>query len=360
MAYVELDTVKLKKNYNHLKNLFEQNNIKWSIVTKLLCGTDSYLREIIDLGIEQISDARVSNLAKIKAIKPEIETIYIKPPAAAAVEDIVRYADITVNTEFATIKLLAEEAKRQNKVHKVLIMIELGDLREGIMGENLMDFYAHIFQLDNIEVVGIGANLNCLHGVMPSEDKLIQLCLYKQLIEAKFNRKIPYVSGGTSVVIPLIDRYQLPKGINHFRVGEMLYFGNNLVTGEDNPNMEQNLFKLHAQIIEITEKPKVPIGALEANPSGEMYEINEDDYGKKSFRAILDIGLLDVSTTDYIIPDDETIELIGASSDMLIIDLGQNKNHYKTGDMLSFNLKYMGALRLLNSFYVEKRVKPIK
>lgn len=240
-------------------------------------------------------------------------------------------------------------------MHKIVIMIELGDLREGIMGDHLIDFYASVFELPNIEVTALGANLNCLHGVMPSQDKMIQLSLYKQLIEAKFNRKIPYITGGTSVVLPLLTQKQMPKAVNHFRIGETLYFGNNLVTEEPIEGMKQDVIRLYTEIIEITKKPKVPIGLMAANPSGEVLEVDESDYGKTSYRAILDIGLLDISP-DYLVADDPDIEIVNASSDMLVVDLGETRRNYKVGDLLSFQLKYMGALRLLNSDYIEKVV----
>ena len=134
----------------------------------------------------------------------------------------MRYADVSFNTEFETIRLISEEAVRQNKKHKIIIMIEMGDLREGVLGDNLIDFYSSIFKLPNIEIVGIGTNLNCLNGVMPSHDKLIQLSLYKQLIDATFKVKIPWVSGGSSVTIPLLLKKMLPTGINHFRIGQTL------------------------------------------------------------------------------------------------------------------------------------------
>lgn len=353
MAYVNMYRQKLKKNYKFLDNLFKSNNIEWAAVTKLLCGNESYIREVIDLGISEICDARISNLKTVKAIDPNIQTVYIKPPAKRSIEDIVRYADASFNTEYRTIKLLSEEAGRQNKRHKIIIMIEMGDLREGIMGEHLIDFYRSIFELPNIVVTGLGTNLNCLYGVMPSPDKLVQLSLYEQLIEARFERKIMWVTGGTSVVIPMLLKKQLPAGINHYRVGETLYFGNDLVADQPIEGMEQDVFKLFAEIIEITEKPKVPVGVLDENPSGEKFVINEDDYGKTSYRAILDIGLLDMAP-DYVVPDDTNLELVGASSDMLVVDLGENEGGYKVGDLISFKLKYMGALRLFNSDYIDK------
>lgn len=355
MAYLTLDRKKLKTNYDYLNNLFKSNGIEWAIVTKMLCGYEPYLKEVLDLGIKEVCDSRISNLRKIKAMAPDVETVYIKPPAKRAIPDIVKYADASFNTEFHTIKLLSEEADRQGKVHKVIIMIELGDLREGVMGDHLMDFYESVFELPHIEVTGIGSNLNCLHGVMPSHDKFIQLSLYKQLIEAKFNRTIKWVTGGTSVVIPLIDMHQLPKGINHFRIGETLYFGTDLVHQNIFEGMEHDVIRLYAEIIEITEKPVVPIGSMEANPSGEVFEVNEDDYGRTTHRAILDVGLLDVSS-EFLIPEDKTFEFVGASSDMLVLDLDDNDQGYKVGDLIPFDLKYMGALTLLNSSYIGKRV----
>ncbi|MEH0155792.1 alanine/ornithine racemase family PLP-dependent enzyme [Limibacter armeniacum] len=356
MAFIEFYREKLQHNYQFLQEVFEENEIDWSIVTKILCGHPEYLQEVINLGIKEVCDARISNLETIKKLNPDINTVYIKPPSKSIIRDVVKYADLSFNTEFETIQWLSDEAQKQNKEHKVAIMIELGDLREGVMGEDLIDFYAKVFQLPNIKIVGLGANLNCLHGIMPSEDKLIQLSLYKQLIETKFNQHMPVVSGGTSVVIPLLFKKQVPKGINHFRVGEMLFFGNNLFTGDIVEGMHDDVFKLKAQIIEITEKPKVPIGMMEENPSGEMYEINEEDYGKTSKRAIIDVGLLDVAQEGFLIPEDPKVEIAGASSDMLVLDVNEVGDEYHVGDYVSFKLKYMGALRVFNSEYVDKKI----
>ena len=355
MAFIRLYRDKLETNYRFLERLFAEHDKEWAVVSKMLCGNRAYLEELVRLGARSICDSRISNLAEIKSIDASIETIYIKPPAKRSIEDVVRYADVSFNTEFYTIERLSAEAKKQGKVHRIIIMIELGDLREGIMGSHLIDFYEAILKLENIEVVGIGANLNCLNGVMPSEDKLIQMSLYEQLIEARFNVGIPWVSGGTSVIIPLLLRGQVPTGVNHFRIGETLYFGNNLITGEPIEGMEEDVFTLHAEIIEITEKPKVPIGYLGESPSGETPEISEEDYGQTSHRAILDIGLLDVDA-EYLIPEDASLKLLGASSDMLVLDLGADLGRYKVGDLVNFRLKYMGALALLNSDYIGKEL----
>ena len=357
MAFLKLYKDKLQHNYSYLNNLFEERNIEWGIVTKLLCGNTIYLKELINLGVTEMHDSRISNLKKIKKLNPNIQTVYIKPPSKRNIEKIVRFADVSFNTEIETIQMLSKEAILQNKVHKIIIMIEMGDLREGVLGEELLSFYEQIFSLPNIEIIGIGTNLNCLSGVMPTQDKLIQLSLYEQLIEAKFNVKIPWVSGGTSVAVPLLLKNARPMAVNHFRIGEALFFGKDLFTGETIEGMHNDVFKLYAEIIEITEKPNNPTGELGENVAGNTFEVNENvDLSETSLRAILDFGLLDMQP-QYLSPTDESITIIDSSSDMTVIDISYSKNNYKVGDLVSFNLQYMGALYLLNSNYIEKIIE---
>lgn len=355
MAFLNLYRDKLRENFEFLKKEFEENDVSWGVVSKILCGNRKYIKELIDMGADEIHDSRISNLAKVKEINPDVQTVYIKPPSKRNISDMVRYADVSLNSELNTIRWISEEAVKQDKKHKIIIMVETGDLREGVMGDHLIDFYAKVFDLPNLEVIGLGTNLNCLNGVMPSADKLIQLSLYKQIIELKFNKKIPWVSAGTSVTIPLMLHQQLPKGVNHFRVGETLYFGADLFEEKTIEGMNPNVFELFTEIIEMQEKPLLPTGSLATNPQGEMAEIDESLYGKSSYRAILDLGLLDVDPK-YLIAGDGDFEILGASSDMLIINLGENPKKYKVGDLIKFHLKYMGALAILNSSYIEKRV----
>ncbi len=356
MAFVTLDIKKLKSNFDYLNTLFKKNGIEWSVVTKVLSGNKIFLTELLKFDMKQVCDSRVSNLKEIKAINPKIETIYIKPPAKRSISSVVKYADISMNTEITTIKLLSKEAKKQNKLHKIIIMIELGELREGVMGEDFMSFYEKIFKLDNIQVIGIGTNLSCLYGVLPNHDKLIQLSLYEQLVEAKFNKLIPYVSGGSSVTIPLIFQNLLPRGINHFRVGETLFLGTDVYNNTKFRKMHSDVFSLYCEIIELMEKPVVPIGEIGTNVEGEAYEFDQTNLGETSYRAIIDLGLLDAET-NHLEFVDKSLNLAGASSDMIVIDLGDNKKKYKVGDLVEFKLDYMGLLRIMNSKYIEKRIK---
>ena len=358
MAYVTFDVDKLALNFNYLNNLFAEHNIKWSVVTKVLSGNKMLLTELLKLDINQVCDSRVTNLKIIKSLKPEVETIYIKPPAKRAIPGVVRYADISLNTELSTIKMLSAEAQKQNKTHKIIIMLELGELREGVKGEDFVDFYESVFNQKNIEVIGLGANLNCLYGVLPNRDKLQQLSLYQQILEAKFNKELPFVSGGSSVTIPLIFQKLLPQGINHFRVGETLFLGTDVYNEIPLEQMSNNIFMLYSEIIELIEKPIVPEGELGTNLEGTSFTFEEKDIGETTVRAIIDIGLLDVEVKHLEFVDRD-ITIAGASSDVIVIDLGDNEKKYKVGDVIEFKLDYMGTLRIINSRYVDKRIRGV-
>lgn len=355
MAYITLNKQKLQHNYNELNNLFKENNIEWAAVVKLLCGNELFIKQVLDLGIKEVCDSRISNLKTVKAIRPEVQTVYIKPPAKENVKEVLKYADVTFNTEYETIKLISDTAVEMGITHKILIMIELGELREGVMREEFVNFYQKVFNLPNIKVTGIGSNLTCMYGVLPSEDKLLQLCLYKQLVEAKFNQVIPYISGGASVTIPLIYNKTLPNDVNHFRVGDSLFLGSNIIHNTTFSNLNADVFKLYAQIIELNEKPYVPSGELGYNMSGEKKEFEGMEPGEIGFRAIVDIGLLDIEDT-HLFPVNKNLSIIGASSDMMVIDLKNNESQLEVGDFIEFKMDYMGVLRIMNSDYIEKKI----
>lgn len=355
MAKLYLYRDRLRHNFDYLENQFKKANIEWAVVTKLLCGNKTFLREILSLGPTQVCDSRLSNLKIIKEINPNINTIYIKPPAKNILKNLVRYADISFNTQYETIKDISQEALKQGVVHKIIIMVEMGDLREGVQGKDLEKLYSQINHLKGIEVIGLGTNLNCLHGVMPSHEKLQELCTYKTNIEKKFKKFLPFISGGTTVTLPLLLKSEVfPKAVNHFRIGEALFFGADLVNEKTLKGMYPFTFELEAQVIEASVKPSEPFGELGVNPLG-MKHKPEKNKNTTVRRAILDIGVLDVAP-QFLIPKNKQIKVIGASSDMLVVDTTNARHKYPVGSTMKFELKYMGALSLLNSRYVDKVV----
>ena len=363
MAELIINTKKIQDNIKFLSAYFNTHGMEWSLITKVFSGDKEFIKRVLTDDviehIDSVGDSRLTSLKNLKEVNPKMRTIYIKPPAKLYVDEIIKYADISLNSSFSTIKALNEAAKRVNKIHKIIIMIELGELREGILRTELIKFYENVFKLSNIEVVGIGSNLGCMYGVEPSYDKLIQLSLYKELISVKFNRNLKYVSGGTSITLPLIESKMIPKGINHFRVGEAAFFGISPLDKRQFKTLFTDAFEFRANIIEIKEKKVVPEGVISNGNIGQIAEYNDEDISKTSIKAILDFGLLDVEKDDITAIQND-LKFVGMTSDMLVVDIGNNQTKdgqkkYSVGDVIRFKPNYMAIARLLNSKFITRK-----
>ena len=363
MAELIIHTKKIQDNIKYLSAYFDSHNIAWSLITKVFSGDTEFLShvltdEIIEK-IDSIGDSRLTSLKNLKAVNPKMQTIYIKPPAKIYADDIVKYANISLNSSYSTIVALNKAAKKVAKIHQIIIMVELGELREGVKRTELMNFYESVFQLSNIEVIGIGSNLGCMYGVEPSYDKLLQLSLYEELISVKFNKDLKYVSGGTSITLPLIENNTIPKDINHFRVGEAIFFGISPLDNKQFKELSTDTFEFCANIIELEEKKIVPDGIISHGIVGQSADFDQEDINETSIKAILDFGLLDVDQNDIEFIDKE-LEYVGITSDMLVVDIGANKTKegkkkYSIGDKIYFKPNYMAVARLLNSKFIDKK-----
>ncbi len=362
MAELIIRTKKIQQNIQYLSKYLKDNHIQWSLITKVFSGDKNFLENVLTPEIIQhinsVGDSRLTSLKNLKEVNPEMKTIYIKPPAKIYADQVVQYADISLNSSYETIVALNESAKKVGKIHEVIIMIEMGELREGVNRDDLMSFYEKVFDLPNIEVIGLGSNLGCMYGIIPTHDKLLQLALYKELISAKFNKKLPLISGGSSITLPLIEQKTIPQEINHFRIGEAAFFGISPYHNQKFKELSIDTFEFQANIIELEVKQNVPDGEISDANVGHTAEYNQEDRGKTSVKAILDFGMLDVNRED-IEPIGSDLNFIGITSDMIVVDLGDNLDEnqqpkYKVGDLIRFKPNYMAVARLLNSKFIDK------
>lgn len=362
MAELIIHTDNITSNIKKLSAYLKKHRIEWSLITKVFSGDQEFLEHILTKDtikdINSVGDSRLTSLKNLKKVNPEMRTIYIKPPASVYADEIVKYADISLNTQYDTIEALNRAAKKQDKIHQIIIMIEMGELREGVNREVILDFYEKVFNLSHIEVIGLGSNLGCMYGVEPTFDKLLQLTLYKELIAAKFNKSLKFISGGSSITLPLIEQNIVPKEVNHFRIGEAIFFGTSPLENKKFRDLSTNTFEFYSNIIELEEKGVVPDGIISEANIGHTAEYKDEDIAAMTYKAILDFGMLDVDKNDIEV-DDKEIKFVGITSDMTVIDIGKNKNkHGKTkfqvGDRICFRPNYMAVARLLNSKFIDK------
>jgi predicted amino acid racemase len=354
MATLKTNRDALRHNHAELERRMAGHGVAYGIVTKLLCGNEALLAEVLALNPREVMDARTGNLKAVRSLDPNARTVYIKPPAPGNAAEVVRWADVSLNTELATLEALDREAALQGVVHGVIVMVEMGDLREGVMRERLLEWVGRALRFEHLRIEGLGTNFNCLNGTMPSEDKLWQLGLFRELVELRYGVDLRWVSGGTSVALPMLFDGQVPSAVNHFRIGEGLFFGRDLRAGRTFEGMRDDVFELEAEVIEVAEKPSEPSGPFGEDPFGGRRDAATGPIGTAR-RAILDVGWLDLDP-EFLEPMEDDVEIVDVSSDMTVVDVGSRGEPTRVGDKLRFKLRYMGALKLLNSDYIDKVV----
>lgn len=357
MNQVIIDLHALRHNLKTISGWIQKQGASWTVVSKVLCGHTDTLRALWAMGVRSVGDSRQMNLHATREAMPDCETWYLRLPHLSEIESVVSLSHVSLNSEIEVIKALNEEAKRQGKTHRVIIMIELGDLREGILPGSLVKFYEEAFSLSNIEVLGIGANLGCLSGAVPNIDQLMQLVLYRELLELKFEHKMPMISAGSSATLPMMQAGTLPKSINHFRIGESLFLGADLINGGTIEGLRDDVVMVEAEIAEVKKKSLVPFCET-SDLSPFTNPVNEETTpGQRGYRALVMMGHLDVDVTG-LIPVNPNYQIAGASSDITVINLGDDKNGLSVGDTIKFRVTYSALLRLMNDKYIDKLVVP--
>lgn len=341
-------------NVKNAKLLCEQNNISLSLVTKVLSDNKQVVEELIKHGVDRICESRAENFISYKDL--DVEKWLIRIPMECEISDVVKYTDVSLNSELDTIVKIDEEAKKQGKIHKVILMYELGDLREGCLEPELEKVVGEVLKLNNVELYGIGTNLSCYGGVLPYDENMSELANVVKKLEQKFDYKFKIVSGGNSTSYKMLQEGVLPKEINNLRFGEVVFFGNVPCYDEKPKNLHQNNFVLKAQIIELKDKPSVPWGKrCKCNSCGEPLDVAIfEDRGIRK-RAIIALGKQDVRT-ECLTPVDDKISILEGSSDHIILDVTDSKTAYKVGDVVDFNLSYSGVLSAMTSKYIKREI----
>ena len=346
---VECNREKLLENIATVARMMHRDQKTMCAVVKGFSADDSVMRILEESECDWLASSRIEDLTKLHTQKPRL---LIRLSQPCEVKEVVASAEVSFESECKTISLLQEEAKRQNKTHGILLAIDMGDLREGIFFKNLGEIdeaATRIQQSPNLKLLGIGTNLGCFGGVITDLENMQGLVDVASHIEQKFSVKLPFISGMSTAAMEMIENRTMPLQVNHGRFGEAWLLGFDSVDGRRLGYLYDDVFLFKAQIIEIKDKPSQPVGTIGGNAFGRHVEfINEGTMR----RALLAFGTQDVSY-EYLLPMDENIEFIGASSDHTIINL-HGSDDYEVGDVLTFKLKYHALLHLYTSKYVKK------
>ena len=349
-AKISVNLNKIYENSITVQKNCELFGVNVAAVTKMHGASIEICNTLVESGIEIIADSRIENLAKIQNL--DCEKWLMRLPSISQCSDVVKLADVSFNSELDTIICLNNHAKQQNKIHNVILMYDLGDLREGYFDiDDLYGAISAILRLSNIRIAGIGTNLSCYGGIMPSEENLTQLAMVAKQTMDEYNIEYKYISGGNSTSYSLIRNQTFPKGegINNLRIGDTIYLGRDMIERQFITGMHHDSFILQCEIIEVKEKPSIPIGIRGYAALNTQPEFIDRGIRK---RAICSVGKQDIDLD--IIPTDPNIKVLGASSDHLLLDIHDSEYAYKPGDMLTFSMLYTAIMRGFTSKYIDK------
>ena len=344
---IEIDLNKLSKNVQTVKNLFDPKGIQFSAVTKAVSGSIEIANVFHDLGVHSLADSPIINIQKMRQAGLNSQYLLIRSPMLSEIEKVVEFADFSLNTELSVIDALSKQALKTGKAHKIILIIDLGDLREGILPNEIEWMVDKVLHLQGVRLVGIGTNLACFAGVAPTQEKMSELSLLAKDIQDKFDLQFELISGGNSANYQWIKKTNDLGGINHMRIGETILLGRDTLTRKPIPGLHTDVFTLIAEVIESKTKPSQPSGEIAQNAFGKTPSF--DKLGDVH-RALLAIGEQDVDTKS-IMPRSK-INILGGTSDHLVIH--SEKIKIKVGEELKFDLNYSALLRAFTSPYVQK------
>lgn len=351
MPVLQINLTKLRDNARQEKALLAQHGVEVMAVNKVFDGCVETAQAVMDGGINVIAESRTYNLKKIR--NTGCTTCLLRSPCLSEIEDVVRYADISLNSEPVVMKALSEEAVRQGKIHQVLLMVDMGDLREGIWFseyDQILEAIKLIKSLPGLALYGMGTNFNCYGTVLPTTKNGEDFLALVKRVEDDAELTVRRLSAGNCTSYHLMDKGLWPQGLNHLRIGGLHEFGIEYVdmkyldefhhSTKDVSLACSDLYLLHAEIIELNSKPTVPVGELGVDAF--LQPKSFIDRGVRK-RALLAFGRQDVPAENCV-PQDDAITVLGQTSDHTLVDIEDSKQPLKVGDIISFELDYTGLL----------------
>ncbi len=349
---IEINLPAIEENARKLVSFGKDRGFQIAGITKGVCGDIKIAQVMVDSGIEILGDARIQNIRRLREAGIKAKYMLIREPMLSEIEDVVRYADYSVNSEISTLREISRIAREHEKLHSVIVMVDVGDRREGLLPSQVDIFLEKIRELPGIEIAGFGTNMGCFGGVLPTYENQKKLVEIGERAQKILGYDVEIISTGGTVVLSLAEKGQLPEGINQMRIGEAILLGTSTTDNRVISWLRQDTFTIKAEVIELNEKPSLPEGPRGLDALGR--EKKFEDRGIRK-RAIVALGAQDVEI-DGLEPLSPGLEILGGSSDHIILD-AQNAE-ISVGDVVSFSLKrpyqYTVMLRAMTSPYVEK------
>lgn len=341
-----VDLGAIAHNARTLVGWLAPRGIRVTGVTKTSLGSPGVARAMLDGGVTGLGDSRIDNLERLGAARIDAQRTLIRSPMLSQVDRVVRDADTSLNTEALVLNALSDAALRRGTTHAVVLMVELGDLREGVPAADLVDLARSIGPRAGLTLVGIGTNLACQSGVVPDQPKMDELSRLVDEVEATCGVDLSIVSGGNSASLSWALTTDDVGRVDELRLGESIMLGMDPLHRQPIEGLRTDGCTLVAELIEVQTKPAQPWGELAQAAFGTP----TPRPGAGTLRqGILALGRQDTDPDGLTPPAGITV--LGMSSDHLVVDLGDHD--LDVGDEVAFQVGYSALVRAMTSPFVE-------
>ena len=347
---LDINLDKIHDNARILVERLADKNISVTGVTKATLGSLKIAEALLHAGVSTLGDSRIENIKSMRHAHDKVQISLIRSPMLSQAKQVVHYSDVSHNTELEVIGALSAEAQKQKRVHGVILMVELGDLREGIMPCDMESMVRETLKFSNIAFKGIGTNLACRSGVSPDATNMNELSTLADTLDTTFGFVMETISGGNSSNLGWALSDVDTGRINNLRLGEAILLGCDPLNREPIEGLHIDAITLSAEVIEVKIKPSKPRGDIAETAFGTVK--TSKDNGLIS-QALLAAGEQDIDPNGLLPPD--YMEIIGASSDHLILNAGSQQ--LPIGSEIKFIPNYSALLRAMTSPFVSKVIE---
>ncbi|MCP5195669.1 MAG: alanine/ornithine racemase family PLP-dependent enzyme [Gammaproteobacteria bacterium] len=349
---LEIYTGRIRSNAGAILELCFQHGVEVACVTKVVRAHPAVVCALLEAGATMLADSRLENLWALREMGVDVPLLLLRLPTLSRATEVVRVADLSLVSSLTTMEVLAQAARSEGCSHRGILMVDVGDLREGVWPDRVVEIVRLAKELSGFELVGLGCNLACFGGILPTPENASQLVALREICRQETGLELPLLSGGNSTSLSLLASGYLPFEINNLRIGESIMLGRNPSDRSPWPGTYQDAFVAVAEVIEVERKPSMPVGMRGQDAFG----------GREAFvdrgvrlRAICNLGRQD-AVLDGLAPVESGVAILGGSSDHLILDVEEMSSRPQVGDELHFYPNYAALLALATSPYIYNSV----
>lgn len=343
---------KLEQNISVLQDICSSAGLQVVWVTKGCHSYPDVVHLLREMGAEAFGDVYLQHFSGVfKDFSGELMMIGF--PAQNQMAQAVALASTNLISGPDHAAALSAEAQKANTLQRVLLMVDEGNLREGVMPDRLLSTVKQILTYPGVELIGIGTSVGCFGGYCANRGDLEKLVQSASEIKDFIAMDVPVISlGSGTMLVDLIRKNDIPEAITQIRLGAAFMVGEKPPTSESIPGLHQDAFVMRAEILELMEKPSLPKSATGYDAFGE--KVCFEDLGCRN-KALLNIGVVDVDVYD-LTPLAQGVKVVGASSNYTICDVTDCQDKLRVGSQLDFRMGYSAVSKSMGSNYTHKTI----